>query len=63
MGFLLRSAALVSKSNLLVGSECKAGGDAACAIAKANRRIGEQETPPLTTERLKAQLFLTAKPI
>jgi hypothetical protein len=35
-----------------VGSECKVGGDAAEAIEKANRRIGEQETPALVTEKL-----------
>src|SRR6266508_1606299 len=57
LGFLLRSAALVSKSNQLVGSECKAGGDAAEATAKADRRIGEQETLALVTERLNKLSF------
>src|SRR5436190_8135807 len=52
MGFLLCSAALVSKSNRVVDHKCKAGGDATKAIAKANRRIGEQKTPALVTEKL-----------
>ena len=52
MGFLLRSAALISKSNRVVDRECKTGGDAAEAIGKANRRIGEQKTPALVTEKL-----------
>jgi hypothetical protein len=64
MGFLLRSAALVSKSNRMVDRRCKAGGDPAETIAKADRIVGEQETPVLGTERLKKiQLFLIAKPI
>jgi hypothetical protein len=41
------------------GSECKTGGDAAEAAAKADRRIGEQEALVLVTE---SQPFLTAKP-
>ena len=52
MGFLLRSATLVSKSNRLVDSKCKAGKNAAEAVAKANRRIGEQKAPALVTEKL-----------
>ena len=51
MGFLLCSAALVSKSNRVVDRECKAGGDATKAIGKADRRIREQETPVLEADR------------
>jgi hypothetical protein len=62
LGFLLCSTTLVSKSNRVVGSERKTGGDAAKAAAKADRRIGEQETPVLNKKVKQTQLFLMAKP-
>ena len=47
------------KSNRVVGRECKTGGNAAEATAKADRRIGERETPALVTEKL---AFLNCEP-
>ena len=52
MGFLLRSAVFVSKSNRMVDRKRKTGSNATEAIAKINRRIGKQETPVLVARRL-----------
>ena len=48
MGFLLRSAAFISNSNRVVGSECKTGGNAAQAAGKADNRISERRTTQIT---------------
>ena len=47
-----------SKSSRLVGSECKAGRNAAEAAAKADRGIGEPEAPVLVTKRQTNSAFL-----
>ena len=47
MGFLLRSAALISKGNRVVDRECKTGGDAAETAGKTDKTIGEREAAVL----------------